>query len=52
MTAAPDHVPTLALLARAQWLLGQTDEARASLARGLALAPGDADLLLLSRTIR
>lgn len=52
LTADPDHVATLALLARAEWLLGNAGAARAALARGLSLEPDDADLQLLSRTIR
>jgi tetratricopeptide (TPR) repeat protein len=42
----------LGLLARAQWLVGDTDEAKATLAAGLAIAPNHPDLLLLGRTIR
>jgi tetratricopeptide (TPR) repeat protein len=42
----------LGLLARAHWLLGDTDTAKETLAAGLALAPDHPDLLLLSRTIR
>jgi tetratricopeptide (TPR) repeat protein len=52
VTAQPGHVPTLALLARAQWLLGAAEAARETLARGLALDPANGDLRLLSRTIR
>jgi tetratricopeptide (TPR) repeat protein len=52
VTAEPAHVPTLALLARAQWRLGAADDARETLARGLALDPANGDLRLLSRTIR
>jgi Flp pilus assembly protein TadD len=48
----PDDVTVLGLLARAQWQTGDADAARATLARGLALKPDDADLRLLSRTIR
>jgi Flp pilus assembly protein TadD len=51
-SAQPDDVPTLALLARAQWLAGDAASARATLARGLALSPDDGDLRLLGRTIR
>lgn len=52
VTLDADHVPTLGLLARAQWMLGDADTARATLARGLALDPTNGDLRLLSRTIR
>jgi predicted Zn-dependent protease len=52
VTAEPAHVPTLALLARAQWRLGAAEAARETLARGLALDPANGDLRLLSRTIR
>lgn len=52
VTARPEDVPTLALLARAQWLAGESAVARDTLARGLAIAPDDPDLRLLSRTIR
>jgi tetratricopeptide (TPR) repeat protein len=48
----PDDVLTLGLLARAQWLTGDADGARETLARGLALKPDDGDLRLLGRTIR
>jgi tetratricopeptide (TPR) repeat protein len=39
-------------LARALWLAGDGNGARSALARALALAPRDAELLRLSRTIR
>jgi len=52
VTLDADHVPTLGLLARAQWMLGDADTARGTLARGLALDPANSDLRLLSRTIR
>jgi tetratricopeptide (TPR) repeat protein len=42
----------LGLLARAQWLVGDAEEAKATLAAGLAIAPDHPDLLLLGRTIR
>jgi predicted Zn-dependent protease len=50
--AEPDDVPTLGLLARAQWLVGDGDGARRTLARGLELEPENGDLRLLGRTIR
>lgn len=51
-TERPDDVTVIGLLARAQWQTGDADAARGTLARGLALRPDDADLRLLSRTIR
>ena len=52
VTTRPEDVQALALLARAQWLTGDADAARETLARGLALAPDHSDLRLLNRTIR
>jgi Flp pilus assembly protein TadD len=43
---------TLGMLAQARWQAGDADEARSALARALALAPGNAELQRLSRTIR
>lgn len=52
VNAEPGDVPTLGLLARAQWLAGDPDAARRTLARGLELDPENGDLRLLGRTIR
>lgn len=43
---------TLGLLARALWLDGRIDDARATLAEALVLSGGDAELRRLQRTIR
>jgi tetratricopeptide (TPR) repeat protein len=48
----PADAGTLGLLARARWETGDFDGARSTLTRALAVAPFNADLLRLQRTIR
>jgi predicted Zn-dependent protease len=52
IAAVPGDTAALGLLARARWETGDRDGARSALAYALTLAPADAALTRLARTIR